>query len=126
MTEDQLALLIPFGFFLLLGIIGWGFFSFRHKGRAELQQTIRQALDKGQELSPELVDRISEPKAEPTRDLRRGLIWAGLAIGTALFGIALPEEEATRVFLGVAAWPLMIGIAYIIMYNVNSGREDVE
>lgn len=124
MTEDELALLIPFGFFLLLGIIGWAYFSFRHKARAELQQTLRQALDKGQELSPELVDRISEPKAETTRDLRRGLIWSGLAIGTGIFGVALPEQEATRILLGIAAWPLMIGLAYIIMYKVNAGRED--
>jgi hypothetical protein len=122
MTEDILALFIPIAFFLLVGIVVWGYFLFRQKSRADLQQTIRLALDKGQELSPELIDRIGEPRPDELRDLRRGLISFALAIAFAVFGHFIPDDEAGPIFLGIAAFPAMLGIAYILMWKVTSSR----
>jgi hypothetical protein len=58
---------------ILLGV----FFSLRFRARREMQDTIRIALDKGHELSPELIDRLGHPKAPKDRDFRLG-IWYGL------------------------------------------------
>ena len=51
---DHVALWVP-----LAGILGPAavlciFLYFRHRNRVELQTTVRQALDKGHELTPEL------------------------------------------------------------------------
>ncbi len=88
-----------------------------------MQDTIRVALDKGQELSPELIDRLGHPKAAKDRDLRLGVIWLAVAIGIALFSFAIPEEEATGPLLGIAAFPFVIGVAYLIL-NKFAKRED--
>jgi hypothetical protein len=104
---------------ILLGVFFW----LRFKARREMQETIRAALDKGQELSPELVDRLGHPKAPKDRDFRLGVIWIAVAVGFAFLGFAIPEEEATQPLLGVAGFPFVIGVAYLIL-NKFAKRED--
>jgi Na+/H+ antiporter NhaD/arsenite permease-like protein len=119
MDEAQMALLIPMVFFSMVAIIAWGFFYFRNRGRTELQATIRQALDKGQELSPELIDRISEPKPGKMRDLKRGLIWVAVAIGFVGLGFTIPDAEARPVMLGFSVFPVAVGLAYILIWKLT-------
>jgi hypothetical protein len=104
---------------ILLGLFFW----FRLKARRDMQETIRTALDKGQELSPALIDRLGHPKAPKDKDFRLGVIWCAVGLGFALLGMAIPEDDATGPMLGVAAFPLMIGIAYLIL-NKFAKRED--
>lgn len=95
------------------------FFWFRYRNRADMQQTIRLALDKGHELSPELIDRLGHPKAGRDRDLRLALIWLALAVGLALCGVAVPDPSghALRGCLAGAAFPFAIGVAYLIIWR---------
>ena len=105
------------GFFAVIGpvvLVGL-FFWFRLKTRREMQDTIRVALDKGHDLSPELIDRLGHPKAPKDKDFRLAVIWLAAAIGIALFSLAVPEEDAMRPLLGVAAFPFVIGLAYLVL-----------
>ena len=70
---------------ILLGVFFW----FRFRARREMQDTIRIALDKGLELSPELIDRLGNPKPPKDRDFRLGIIWVAVALGFALFSFPL-------------------------------------
>lgn len=111
--------LIPITMFIGLTVVVCLFFWFRYRSRNDMQQTIRLALDKGQELSPELIDRLGHAKAGKSRDLRLALIWLALAVGLALCGMAVPDPTGytLRGCLAGAAFPLSIGIAYLIMYR---------
>jgi len=40
-----------------------------------------------------------------------------------LFGLVVPEEEATQPLLGIAAFPFVIGMAYLIL-NKFAKRDD--
>ena len=84
-----------------------------------MQTTIRTALEKGQELSPEIIDRLGTPKPAKDKDLRIALIWISLAIGLAVFGWAMPDddEEVFQVFMGISAFPISLGIAYLLMWR---------
>jgi hypothetical protein len=98
------------------------FFWFRFRARSEMQQTIRSAIDKGQELSPELVESLgTSQKRSQYQDLRNGMIWIAVGAGIALFGVAMGqvEEEVTSIMAGISAMPFMIGIAYVIMWRVT-------
>ena len=53
MTEE----FIPIVMFIVVAIIFWLVSYFRFRSKSEMQQTIRLALEKGTELSPELIDR---------------------------------------------------------------------
>jgi hypothetical protein len=96
---------------------------FKHKTRLETQRTYRLALEKGTELSPEFIKQLGEPEPPKERDLRRGLIWLAIGVATALFAAILGEEDATGPLLGIAAFPTLVGAAYLIMWNFGRGKE---
>ncbi len=110
---------IPIVMFIGLTVVLCLFFWFRYRTRNDMQATIRTAIEKGQELSPEIIDRLGTPKPPKDKDLRVALIWIAIAIGLAVFGFAVPEndKEAMQVFMGIAAFPLSLGIAYLLMWR---------
>jgi hypothetical protein len=116
--------MIPITMFIGLTIVLCLFFWFRSKSRSDVQATIRAAMEKGQELTPEVIDRLGHPKPSKHKDLRWALVWIALALGMAVFGTVLPDDdnEAQMIFIGMAAFPLFLGIAYLIMWRV-AGRE---
>lgn len=118
MTEET----IPIVMFLGLTIIFVALFWFRFRARSEMQQTFRMALDKGQELTPDIIDRLGQPKDSKYKDLRLGAIWMALAIGLALCGLAVPDAtgDALRGCLAGAAFPFAIGAAYLLLYRFTS------
>lgn len=117
--------MIPVVLFLVLGGIFWAMFYFRHRSRAETQQTIRLALDKGAQLTPELLDRLGEPVPDKSTDLRRGLVWLALGFGLALCGFFVPDPsgDALKGCLAGASFPVLIGIAYIVMWRYGVAKE---
>jgi len=114
--------LIPIAMFAAIALIFFIVLYFRHRTRADMQQTIRLALERGTELSPELINRLGEPEPSKNKDLRLGLIWLALAIGLALCGFAVPDPtgNALKGCLAGAAFPFAIGIAYMIMWRYGS------
>ena len=123
--EDLAEELVPIAFFVVTAVIVWLVSHFRFRAKAETQQTIRLALEKGTELSPEFMERLGDPEPHENIDLRRGLIWLGLAFGLALCGWAVPDPtgNALRGCLAGAAFPFAIGIAYVIMWRYASGQK---
>lgn len=112
---------IPISMMIGLTILFGLFFWFRFRARGEMQQTIRAAIDKGQELSPEIIERLGNPKRPKDKDLRLALIWLASAMGFTLLGAAIGAVEADEpvftIMLGVSSFPFMIGIAYLIMWR---------
>ena len=111
--------LIPISMFMGLTVIISLFFWFRNRAQRDMQKTFRTAIDKGQELTPELIDRLGNPPPPKDKDLRLALIWLAIAAGLALTGFAVPDPSghAFRGTLAGAAFPLAIGVAYLIMWR---------
>ncbi len=111
--------MIPVVMFISIAVVFCALFWFRYKSRTEMQQTFRAALDKGQELTPEIIDRLGHPKAAKDKDFRMGVIWLAVALGLIAFGFGIPddEEEIVRIFAGIAAFPFAIGVAYMILHK---------
>ena len=122
--EEVVELTIPIVMFVMIGLVTWGMFHFRFKTKAEFQQTIRLALEKGTELTPDLINRLGEPEPSKDRDLRRGLVWLALGAGTTALAFGIPDDEATSILLSVAAFPVFIGIAFIIMWRYGAGQKE--
>ena len=116
---------IPIAMFAAIALIFFLVLYFKHRNRAEMQQTVRLALEKGTELTPDIINRLGEPEPSKNKDLRLGLIWMALAVGLALCGFAVPDPSghAFRGTLAGAAFPFAIGVAYLIMWRY--GARDV-
>jgi hypothetical protein len=111
--------------FLSLAAVMIALFWFRWRARDGMQQTIRMALDKGHELTPEIIDRLGHPKASKYKDLRLGIIWLAIAVGLALIAVAVPDPSghAMRGTMAGAALPFAIGLGYLVIYYVTGKGE---
>ncbi len=113
--EELVPIVALFGVSIVVCVLFW----FKHRNRSEVQQTIRAALDKGHELSPEVIDRLGHPKESKDKDLRLGIIWLAVAVGLVLLAYGLPDDEATEVMRGIASFPFAMGIAYLILHKFS-------
>ena len=106
----------------------------KSREKREVQQTVRHAIDKGQDLPPELIDAMTRDVASKlpsrTRDLRRGVIWLAVGIGFAAFSYLSnlgwsdhDMREATGAMFGLAAIPATIGLAFIVLSFFNPNKE---
>ena len=126
-----LVLLIIFGSITAI-IVGPNYLKARE--RREIQTTVRHAIDKGQQLPPDLIDAMTKDVASKlpsrTRDLRRGVIWLAVGIGFAAFSYLSnlgwndrDFEQASSAMMGLAAIPATIGIAFIVLSFFNPNKE---
>ena len=116
------GILVPITMFVSFAVVMIVWLYLKHRSRVEMQHTFRMALEKGSELTPELIRQLGEPESDQNRDLRRGLIWLALSLGLVLIGVAVPEPEAFRGLLAGAALPFCIGAAYMVMYRLGTSR----
>ena len=89
---DIVALFVPIVSMIVIGMVLVAFFYFRHRNKTQLQLTIQQALEKGHELTPELIDRLAGPRPGPDGDLRKSVVWIAVGIAFSLFGLFVGED----------------------------------
>ena len=107
----------------------------KSREKREMQQTVRHAIDKGQQLPPDLIDAMTKDVASKlpsrTRDLRRGVIWLAVGIGIAAFSFLTDMgwdrgddwHEIGSGLLGFAAIPVTVGLAFIVLSFFNPNKE---
>ena len=119
------GILVPIAMFTMVAAIFFIVLYFHQSSRSEMQQTIRLALERGTELTPDIISRLGEPEPSKNRDMRRGVIWLALAVGLALCGFFVPDPSghALRGTLAGAAFPLAIGVAYMIIWRYGERNE---
>ncbi|USQ93877.1 DUF6249 domain-containing protein [Caulobacter sp. RL271] len=104
-------------------------FYFKSRERREMQRTLRAAIDKGQQIPPEVIEAMTKSvKLPPTRlrDLRTGVIWLAIGIGVGLatyFGDFI-HGNGDFEGLGIACIPAVIGVAYIVLSFFNPNKEE--
>jgi hypothetical protein len=107
---------------ILASIFALGFY-FRYRTRADAQATVRAALEKGQPLSTETLDRLMDPVARKLNrrevDFRRGAILVALGVGIAVIGYAI--MPTLREALAIAALPFTVGVAYVLLWKFSPG-----
>ncbi len=97
---------------LIVGLV----LFFRYRDNQNLYQIVNNMVDKGMEIPSHLLQ-IQRKKA-PRSDLHKGLILISLGLGIACF---LKIQGGDGWSLGII--PLFIGIAYLIIWKLESGKE---
>lgn len=117
MEDAVIAVTFFTGIFATLVIL----IVFRSKTKREQQETIRTAIEKGQEMTPELIAQIgSPPPPARDRDLRRAAIAFAIGGGFIGLGFGVADADATRAMTGVASFPILIGVAFLVMHFFGS------
>jgi hypothetical protein len=116
---------IPVVMFIGLAVVLSLWVWFRFKGKREMQVTLRSAIEKGQDLSPELIENLINPPASPQRDLRRGVIGVVIAIGFALFGAIWCDTGRRRRHQAVA-WHCDVSVLDWCCILVNASFRSIQ
>ena len=113
--------LIPIFLFASFVTIVWLFSHYNYKKRNTAHETLRLAVEKGQEISPELVERMSYLNDPVKSDLRRGILLIAFGIAFMILGAIMPhdEPEAMRGILGISSFPVVLGIAYLGLWRFS-------
>ena len=128
MDPGVIGTMIPIFFFAMIAAIVIVPRYFQSHEHQKMGETLKAAIEKGQPLPTEVVDAISsgvKTPPSPQRDLRTGIVWLGVGVGLAAMGVAIGFEEpdATFPMIGIACFPVFIGLAYIAMFVVSRGRQ---
>ncbi|HEY1559824.1 MAG TPA: DUF6249 domain-containing protein [Caulobacteraceae bacterium] len=137
MVETITGVLVPIAFFVCVAAIFVAPAWMRHQERQNMQDIVRVAYEKGQPVSPELITAIQSSlaiKTPSTResDLRRAIIFIAVGVGMVglgfglWFGLESVSDEGAYISgastAGVGAIPIMIGIAYLILWATGSKK----
>ena len=125
-----MEILIPLTFFAMIAALVIVPRYFKSLERQKMAETLRVAIEKGQPLPTEIIDAMSSNvrtpglPPSPQRDLRTGIIWLGIGVGLAAMGAAISFEEADALYpvLGVAAFPIFIGLAFVALALLNKQK----
>jgi len=134
--EDFIPVVAICAFFGTIVAIFFGPAYLKSRERQETQETVRRAIDKGQDLPAEVLDALTRDVTKNlpsrTRDIRRGIIWLAVGIGIAAFGLINDMSwngdndwggHVGDGMLGIAAIPVTIGLAFIILSFFNKNKE---
>lgn len=119
-----LICLIIFGSFASLFIVPR---YFKNREREKMQDTIRAAIDKGQQLPPDLIEAMTRdvrPASTAQRDIRLGVIWLAIAAGLGAMGWVAGDytDDGIQATVALAAIPGVIGLAFIVLSFFNKSR----
>ena len=121
MDAGAIAVFIPIAIAICVSVVILVFLFLRYRTRYDYQRTVRLAVEKGQQLTPEFLERLAEraikQERNPNRDLRFGAI--AIAIGLAIggFGLILGEPDAVRPLIGVGNLPFLVGVAMLALWK---------
>ena len=112
---------VPIFLFAALVAIMWLFSHYNYKKRLTAHETLRLAVEKGQEVSPELVERMSYLNDPVKSDLRRGILLIAFGLAFICLGGLIPhgEPDAFRGMLGVSSFPIILGVAYLGLWRFS-------
>lgn len=122
-----MEILIPISLFAMIAALVIVPRYFRSQERQKMAETLRAAIEKGQPLPPEVIDAMSSNvrspgiPPSPARDLRTGIIWVAVALGLVALGliVGFDEPDASYWFIGIAAFPGFIGLAFVALGLLN-------
>lgn len=125
-----MEILVPIAFFAMIAAIVIVPRYFRSLERQKMAETLRAAIERGQPLPAEVVDAMSTNvrspglPPSPQRDLRTGIVWLGVALGLVALGliVGFEEPDASYWFVGFAAFPGFIGLAFIVLGLINKPK----
>jgi cell division protein FtsW (lipid II flippase) len=86
------------------------------KYKSEVQNTIRMLLEKGNEITPELLEKLGTFKSQKVIDLRRGLALSALGLACVASGFIMSEP---RPGLAIGIFPIMLGAAFLVTWKLN-------
>ncbi|MEJ0088251.1 MAG: DUF6249 domain-containing protein [Limisphaerales bacterium] len=119
LPDTIITILIPIAMFSMIAVCVWLGVSSRVKRNRLLHDTLRLMIEKGQPIPPELLQ-PADPQRRPRNDLRTGLIFISVGIGSIWFFYGVGGSTANIWGLGLI--PLLMGFAFLITWKIEANK----
>jgi len=116
------AIIAIIGTFGVVPAIVWAGSHYKHKTQQAHANVLIALADKGEPITPEIIESLGVQKTPKNHDLRRGVILIALAIATFIMG-RLATDDTQNLLIGLAMLPLFIGIAYTGLWVFVSRKD---
>ncbi len=107
---------IPIAIAVCLSVIAIMRLWLEFKLKADVQATIRKALDSGQHLSAELLDKIGVVQYPYAIDLRRAILLC--ALGAAIIAASV-FLNILKIGLAISAFPIILAMAFFLLWKIG-------
>lgn len=117
--------LIPISIFGFTAASIWAISHFSYKKRQAAHETLRHAIDGGQQVSMDMIEKLSLVVDPVRADLRRGVMFIAFGLAFIFLAILLGSEdkEAIKPMFGVASFPIILGLAYLALWKFGHQRK---
>lgn len=117
-------ILIPIVVFGTIALVVWLFLHFGFRRRLVVHETIRLAIQNGQQISAETIHNLADAADRAIGDLRRGVVFVSVGISFALLSALFrPHDgDASTAMIGIAIFPFMLGVAYLGLWFFTRDR----
>jgi hypothetical protein len=126
MDSDVIGGLI---FFAFLGSIILVPAILKYRDRARMHETLRTAYEKGQPVSPEMLEMLQKDVKRSSGkfvDLRRAIVFLGIGLGLIGMGLSIGQFAGEEALYGTAAAgmiPLFIGLGFLVLWFFTRKEE---
>jgi hypothetical protein len=117
--ESFVSVLVPSIVFSAIVAVVWIAFYFHHRNRRLMHDSVLAAIQRSGAADPMLIASITRAPRSPRADLRLGMILVSLALATMIFAALLHQSDALGPLLGIAAFPGLVGLAFIGFYALG-------
>ena len=115
--------LIPMVLFIVIGFITLGFFHFNAKNRQSIMDTVQKAIDRGGELTPELLTKLGAAVSPRARDMRRGIVFLALGVAGLLCSLFFTDTHFVSGIRAGSMFPLLLGAGFLLVWKLNRNQE---
>jgi hypothetical protein len=115
----MVAEFIPIVLFIVLGIVVLGYFFWNHKNRITIMKTVQKALDRGDELTPQLLMQLGAAGNPRIRDMRRGIVFLSLGLAGFMCSLFFFDADVVSGIRAGSVFPLMLGLGFLLVWRLN-------
>ncbi|MFQ5562547.1 MAG: DUF6249 domain-containing protein [Parvularculaceae bacterium] len=112
----DVAIVVPFIVFASTALVIIAAFYYNHRNRRIVYDAIKVAIEKTGAVDAALVEAIIRDRVGPYADLRKGMILIAVAAAFMVLGFMVDDADAIGPMLGVASFPGLVGIAYVLFH----------
>lgn len=93
--------------------------SNRYKLKVKTHELLEKSIDKGIDVTPELIEKLHHDRSPRFKDFRRGIIMAAIGAAVFCFSLVIPEDDTAKVFRGLSLLPIFVGAGFLLVWKIN-------
>ncbi len=94
-----------------------------HKRKIKTHELVEKSLEKGVDVTPELLEKLNNEQSPRFKDFRRGIIMVAISLAVLCFSLVIPDDDTAQVFRGLSVFPFFVGAGFLLVWKLNNYQD---